>query len=127
MRLLLVLVAVLLTGSVDSLWNNRPASVAQAVTYVGKAKTGGGSAEGESPEGIGKGESGEGDTLKVMRSVGANEGEDSRGSTAEEGSTGGSSGKAHEIRDAGEPGVVPKVAFRLEVVKDGTVAEEMDV
>ncbi|CAI7816969.1 unnamed protein product [Closterium sp. NIES-54] len=34
MRLLLVLIAVLLTGSVDSLWNNRPASVAQAVTYV---------------------------------------------------------------------------------------------
>ncbi|CAI7816970.1 unnamed protein product, partial [Closterium sp. NIES-54] len=92
----------------------------------GKAKTGGGSAEGESPEGIGKGESGEGDTLKVMRSVGANEGEYSRGSTAEEGSTGGSSGKAHEIRDAGEPGVGGVLGGKSKSVDHSHLAKRLE-
>ncbi|CAI5481565.1 unnamed protein product, partial [Closterium sp. Yama58-4] len=86
----------------------------------GKARSEGGIAEGETPEGSGEGLNREGGTPKVVRREGASEGDDPRGSTAEGESTGGSAGKEHEIREGGEPAEV-------EVVKDGTVAEEMDV
>ncbi|GJP51846.1 hypothetical protein CLOM_g10977 [Closterium sp. NIES-68] len=90
----------------------------------GKVKAEAGRAEGETPVlRSGEGESGEGDTRKVVRSRGATEGENPRGSAAEGESTGGSGGNSHEIRgeptEGGKPGretegADPHLAKRLE-------------